>query len=1795
MKNAGSNGLKPEINFGNIPLYFIANKGQTDANAAFYAKTMHYTLWLTKSGLIFDYSRINKAHGTKSEKINEYPKETTIEHDVSRLNFLGASPNPEVVSLGEASLKVNYFRDKDPSKWRENVPTSAAVLYKELYPHVDLKVYGIEKEIEYDWVVKPGGNVESIRLDYAHVKGTRLDENGNLLIETATGKLKHKAPYSYQVIDGKQVEVKSSFKPLGNNTYGFNVAEYDEERELIIDPVILAFSSFLGDKSDIRGIQVDADGFIYVIGNTTSDQFPIQNGVWTSMQDWRSGYLTKLSLSENGNASIVYSTFLRCKMNDLEIGDAGCVYLTGSGTTNVYTIDTTKSGYAGLLYSDGTGLTQFDSSSSITVDSHGYIYVVGTSSSGRVTQNAFQSTHSGMGDVFLAKLDPSAFPGETMMYFTFLGGPDIDEGWSVAVDDNGRAYITGITTSTNFPARNGYREQTAGSGEAFVSIIDTTLSGDASLVYSSFLGGYLSDRGRAIAVDKDGYVYVTGETDSPDFPTRNPFQSEVREQDVFLAKLDPSKSGDEGLVYSTILGGDGNDYGCGLLVDDYGCAYISGGTESTNFPVQEHYQSDPGDSDCDAFFAKISTRRSGNTSLIFSTYLGGGGYDSADDITIDGNRNIYVAGKTESADFPILDAYHTTFSQNSGFISKFNRFPTSAQTPELAASSVLSVTSETAILEGTITDTGGADVFEYGVCWSTTENFTPNEGTRVVLAGHLMAEKFSVPLDVTGIPADTTVYFYTFASNPEGTAYSAKSQFINSPLAIIITSPNGGETLLSNTGHTITWTSQGEVGDVTVAYSTDNGSSWMTISPSAPNSGLYDWVLPSTTSHDCLIRVAPVNGTIADTSDTTFSVTVSSNLPPPEERQVLIDLYNSTNGDSWTNRENWKKQDGSFNDIGSEHTWFGVTVTNNRVTELRLNNNQMGGTLPDSIYSLPQLKVLDLGNNSIEGFLDIRVSALRELEILDLSWNNIGGNIPTSIGDLPKLEALNLQDTRLSGPIPAQLYNLGTLKTLNLSYVQLNSPLPPGIGNLDQLESLYLTMCNLSGSLPVEFGNLRNLRILELNINSLTELGTPLGNLTNLTYLNASNNQIEGGFPLQLLMLPNITYLNLANNKIGGTLPPELGNLSKLEECYLQSTDLTGPIPPEFGNLLNLKELRLYSNNLDGSIPAELGNCVNFIYLDLSRNDFSGTIPPELGNLTNLTKLVLSSNSLEGGIPATFGNLINVDYLSLSCNRLKGDIPVEIQYMQSLSSLSIGYNALYASDPGLNAFLTQLYHAWQGTQTIVPAAVTATGLSDSIRLDWTPIDLSFSSGSYNVYYSETPGGPYTLHSTVDGRSSSSVTITDVPYGYFVVTSLTSPHSANSNIVESDYSEEVYALRTGVSLSVVSPNGGEVLQSGATQPITWTASGIAGTVDIAYSTAGIDGTYLPIATVAADAGTYSWQVPDVDSAACYIRISAADGILTDTGDTAFTIQPEPSISITSPTAGMSWKTGGTAQVNWITTNITGDVTVELYKATTLTAALGTVSADAGSITWQVPADFTEGSDYRVRVSRDAVEDYSGYFSISAGRYYYFHGSDFNGDNKADIAFYRPSNSRWYIMGQPSIAWGTVGDIPVPGDYNGDGTTDIAIFRPSTGRWCIMGQPSIGWGAAGDIPIPGDYDGNGTTDIAIFRASNGRWCIMGQPSQGYGISTDLPIPADYDGNGTTDIAVYRPSTGRWCVMGHPSVAWGTPTDIPIPGDFDGDGAADITIFRPSTGAWATKGMPSVRYGASTDVPLINHKGQ
>jgi len=249
-------------------------------------------------------------------------------------------------------------------------------------------------------------------------------------------------------------------------------------------------------------------------------------------------------------------------------------------------------------------------------------------------------------------------------------------------------------------------------------------------------------------------------------------------------------------------------------------------------------------------------------------------------------------------------------------------------------------------------------------------------------------------------------------------------------------------------------------------------------------------------------------------------------------------------------------------------------------------------------------------------------------------------------------------------------------------------------------------------------------------------------------------------------------------------------------KLYLDNNNLEGQIPPELGNLKDLMELELSANKLSGPIPPQLGNLDRTYWLSLHHNQLSGSIPPELGNIRVLMRLDLRANQLSGLIPPELGSR-DLYLLALSANKLSGPIPPELGNLKELQSESvhIGYNALYTNDTSLRDFLNSKTEGgdWEGTQTIAPTDVTADSLSgDSIKVSWTPIRFTEFSGGYQVFYSTSSGGPYTLFGTTADKKASFLTVTGLNPGttyYFVVQTVTNPHDLNKNTVVSEFSEE----------------------------------------------------------------------------------------------------------------------------------------------------------------------------------------------------------------------------------------------------------------------------------------------------------------------------------------------------------------------------------------------------------------------
>jgi len=620
--------------YGRLSLSFEANAGQTDEQVKFLARGQGYNLFLTPTEAVLALSKPkaessnHQASGGLKRAVGDARKLPEQETAILRMKLRGANSAPEMVGDMPLAAKTNYFIGNDPKQWRTGVASFSKVRYQQVYPGIDLVYYGNQRQLEYDFIVEPGADPRVIQMTFEGADEVRVDSNGELVLETLTGEVRQHKPIIYQEARGVRKTIVGNYQIKSLNLVGFVVEDYDPAQTLVIDPT-LSYSTYLGGtNSDAAGapgaIAVDDFGNAYVTGYTSSTDFPTSNEYQTGTTS-DDVFVTKLNTLASGAASLLYSTYLGGNSGDygwgIAVDGSGNAYVTGSTlstnfpTSNAYQPDqpgedafvtklnTLASGAASLLYSTYLGGNLTEEGNGIAVDGSGNAYVMGhTDSTDFPTSNAYQTDQVGI-DAFVTKLNTLASGAASLLYSTYLGGNSHEYGWGIAVDGSGNAYVTGSTDSTNFPTSNAYQTDQPG-WDVFVTKLNTLGSGAASLLYSTYLGGNSGDLGYGIVADSSGNAYVTGYTDSPNFPTSNAYQTDQPYEDAFVTKLNTLGSGAASLLYSTYLGGNSIDAGQGISLDSSGNAYVTGNTSSTDFPNSNAYQTDQ--PDIDVFVTKIS-------------------------------------------------------------------------------------------------------------------------------------------------------------------------------------------------------------------------------------------------------------------------------------------------------------------------------------------------------------------------------------------------------------------------------------------------------------------------------------------------------------------------------------------------------------------------------------------------------------------------------------------------------------------------------------------------------------------------------------------------------------------------------------------------------------------------------------------------------------------------------------------------------------------------------------------------------------------------------------------------------------------------------------------------------------------------------------------------------------------------------------------------------------------------------------------------------------------------------------
>jgi hypothetical protein len=587
-----------------LPLRFEPNVGQADEQVTFLSRGHGYTMLMTRTGAVLKLGRSAKPDTRPSG----HPTSKPTEQATIGLTFVGANPDPVVAGRGRLESVSNYLLGSDPDRWFTGVPSYSRVSYRDLYDGVSLEYYANRAgELEFDLTLAPGVDPDRIRLSYSGADELRIDPSGALVLRAGGAQIRQAPPVVYQWVDGVKREVQGRYVLHGASQVGFALATYDRSIPLVIDPVV-TYSTYLGGSGDDEPIwsAIDRAGNFYVTGITFSPDFPTTPG---SFQP----------------------TF-------------------GGGDADAFVAKLNRSG-SGLVWSTYLGGDGFDVAIGLDVDRHGNVVVTGeTGSTGfPTTPGAFQPAFAGgPTDAFVTKLNAK---GSRLLFSTFLGGAEgFDVGFISFFDKHGNVHVEGDTGSPDFPTTPGSFQPAFGGGPRDGFVVKLRPNG-ARLVYSTFIGGSGADGAHDGELDKNGNFYIDGFTESTDFPTTpGAFQPTFGggTSDAWAAKL--HKTG-TALVYSTYLGGEGDEDVFDLTTDRSGSAYIPGQTSSADFPVTPGaFQTNFQGGDLDGYLTKLNPA---GTKAIYSTYLGGSGSDQTGTVRVNRHGVAHVAGQTGSTDFPV--------------------------------------------------------------------------------------------------------------------------------------------------------------------------------------------------------------------------------------------------------------------------------------------------------------------------------------------------------------------------------------------------------------------------------------------------------------------------------------------------------------------------------------------------------------------------------------------------------------------------------------------------------------------------------------------------------------------------------------------------------------------------------------------------------------------------------------------------------------------------------------------------------------------------------------------------------------------------------------------------------------------------------------------------------------------------------------------------------------------------------------------------------------------------------------
>lgn len=700
-----------------LPIFF---ERSTDSagEPQFLARGQNYQFLISRNQALMILRRIDDAVPMSARDRQALMTPRPFSTRTLKMTPVGSNPEAQAVPEDQINAHINYLLGRDPAGWRTGLSAFQRVKIRNLYPGIDMVYYGNQRRLEYDFDLAPRSDPGTIRIRFDGADQISISESGELVINSGEDAIRQPKPEIYQMVNGQRKLIDGNYVLRERATIGFSVGAYNHDLPLVIDP-FLSYSSYFGGNAGDVALAVKLstnDNSVVIAGQTLSTAFPFTIPAGAFQPGFAGGtingdaFVAKLDVSLT---NLIYFTYLGGSGNDgaldVTVDGSGNAFISGfTDSTNFPTVNALfpaiggtfdpkfkafpsdvfiaelNSSGSGLIFSTYLGGSDTEVASSIAVDPAGNSYVTGyTLSTNFPTLNAFSVTNHGHSDAFVAKIGPGGTP---LVYSTYLGGTNNDEGDGIAADASGNAYVSGYTSSTNFPTLNAFRTMLNGMtnppsvNDAFVAKFDPA----GALLCSTLFGGTNGDSGFRLALDSAGSVYITGSTASGDFPnTRTNVTglhsgidtNHLFNTDGFLSKIS-FPSNNAVLDWSVVFGGTNNDSGWGVALDAANNSYVIGITTSSNFPSintnGELRGSRIGSND--VFVIAFNTNAS---AILYSAYLGGTRDDMGYGITVDNGGNAYIVGKTLSTNFPVTQALQPGLSgTNDAFIARISIDPT---------------------------------------------------------------------------------------------------------------------------------------------------------------------------------------------------------------------------------------------------------------------------------------------------------------------------------------------------------------------------------------------------------------------------------------------------------------------------------------------------------------------------------------------------------------------------------------------------------------------------------------------------------------------------------------------------------------------------------------------------------------------------------------------------------------------------------------------------------------------------------------------------------------------------------------------------------------------------------------------------------------------------------------------------------------------------------------------------------------------------------------------------------------